>query len=122
MGRKATDREREAVALRMDGLTYEEIGKAMGVSKQRAEQMVREGVSSAGYNRSCIAASRCVFPKIREWMLENGYTGTMLAQDIGVNAATACRILKGHDGRYSTYKAIADRMGMTVTEAFSHDE
>lgn len=34
-------RARKALKLRQAGLTYEQIGKAMGFSRQRAEQLVK---------------------------------------------------------------------------------
>lgn len=38
---KQTARKAEAIRLRLQGLTYAEIGKVLGVSRQRAQQLVR---------------------------------------------------------------------------------
>ena len=44
-----TDRHRQAVELRLQGRTYQEIGDALGVSKGRAEQLVRIGQRSGAF-------------------------------------------------------------------------
>ena len=122
MARTATAREREAIALRMDGMTYDQIGESLGVSRQRAVQMIRDGISAGGRNRNNITAERCVFPRIRDWLLENEYTAIRLSNDTGIHPATLGRILKGKDGLFSNFKAIADRLGMPIQEAFSLDD
>jgi hypothetical protein len=43
----ASDRQIQAVALYADGLTYEQVGERLGVTRERARQMVSRAVTQA---------------------------------------------------------------------------
>ena len=43
--RKAHDRRHQALALRDTGMTVQEVGDAIGVTKQRASKMIKEAIA-----------------------------------------------------------------------------
>ena len=75
--------------LRMQGLTFAEIGKRLGVSRQRAAQCC------AGMNREATAwACRIkdldciVYPNLKKWMLENRVSIPEMMRRIGMDTAS----------------------------------
>ena len=64
--------------LRMQGLTFAEIGKRLGVSKQRIAQCC------AGMNPEATAwACRIIYPNLKKWMLENKVSISEMMRRIG---------------------------------------
>jgi transcriptional regulator with XRE-family HTH domain len=116
---QANERQREAVMMRLDGYTYEEIGNRLGVTKQWAEQIVKSAISERRARRSVM---KCIYPAIRDWMRENGYNYSDVSELIDVCETTVSRIMRGSDVRFSTMKKLAQVAGMTLTEAFEHGD
>lgn len=49
-----TDKELRAVNLRLESMTYEQIAKEMGVTRQRVEQLIKRGIEkSDAYKKGC---------------------------------------------------------------------
>ena len=118
---QANERQREAVIMRLDGYTYEEIGNRLGVTKQRAEQLCRyalQGKTCAGRK-----GNPSVFPKVAECMQANRYSYADISRICGVNNNTVVQFLSGKrkEIRLSTALKIAAMLGMTVEEAFARD-
>lgn len=118
---QANERQREAVMMRLDGYTYEEIGNRLGVTKQRAEQLCKNALQG----KTCTGRKikPCVFPKIAEYMERNRCTYADIARTCGVAHGTVMQFLSGKtkDIRLSTALKIAAMIGMTVKEAFARE-
>ena len=119
---QANERQREAVMMRLDGYTYEEIGNRLGVTKQWAEQLCKNAIQG----KSCAGMKirrPCVYPKIAEYMERNRCSYTDIARTCGATYQTVKTFLSGKtkDIRLSTALKIAAMLGMTVEEAFVRD-
>lgn len=119
---QANGRQREAVIMRLDGYTYEEIGNRLGVTKQWAEQLCKNAIQG----KTCAGMKirrPCVFPKIAEYMDRNRCSYADIARTCGVAHGTIITFLSGKkkDIRLSTALKIAAMTGMTVEEAFARD-
>lgn len=51
----------EAYAMRLDGKTYREIGEKFGVTRQRIEQILREGAK-------CKKSENCIYEGLAEYI------------------------------------------------------
>lgn len=118
---QANERQREAVMMRLDGYTYEEIGNRLGVTKQRAEQLCKAAIQG----KTCLGRKKipCVYPKIAEYMERNRCSCADIARTCGVAHGTVMKFLSGKTKgiRLSTALKIAAMTGMTVEEAFARD-
>ena len=100
-----------ANTMRREGMTYREIGEKLGVSRQRAYQIVTGG-------RTYIVKN-CAYPRVAERMYELGMTQRMLAEKTGICYQNVTRLLHmKQDMRISTAIKIADALGLTLEEAF----
>ena len=77
--------------LRMQGLTFEEIGKRLGVSKQRASQCC------AGMNPEATAwachkedLDSIIYEGLKKWMLENKVSVPEMMRRIGMDTGSSC--------------------------------
>lgn len=68
MTEKMIARRKEALALRNEGKTYQEIGEIMGISKQRVHHLI--GQENIHLFRE-ITPEKCAFVGLRDWMNSN---------------------------------------------------
>ncbi len=105
--------------LRSQGLSYEEIGREMGISKQRVYQLI------GGYTKHSVIVrpEQCVYPAIRFWMLENnvsfsGFSRMMYGQLHNEQRGILCNALKGSNCSKSMIDKILKITGLTYEVAF----
>lgn len=111
-------RTREARAMHEAGVTYEEIGKYYGVSKQRAWQIVhsetREGTH---YHPKTV--TRIPYIGLREWMIKNRVSVKELGELCGRE------VFRGKPDNYGLTKKTADAIlrvtGLTYEECFREE-
>lgn len=75
-----TTKQQEFQALRNEGFTYQEIGEMCGVSKQRVQFVLTKYV----YKKPVQLLDRIVYPRVREFMLDEGLTATAMSKKSGI--------------------------------------
>ena len=120
-----SERAEQMKKLRSQGATYEEIGKAMGISRQRVYQII------GGSVRDCfkeITADECICPNIRKWMNENRISKPKLTRMIygeeryhPLNWGTVGNILKGSDCHKHCIDNILRVTGLSYEVAFKKE-
>lgn len=106
------DRHKQAKALREAGYTYRTIGEEMGVTKQRAQQLVRYTPSSGLH----LHALRAIpYKGLREWMIANGVSVVELSRRCGSGVE---RAVKGGGCRKETIDAILRVTGLDYETCF----
>lgn len=105
--------------LRTQGLTYEEIGKEMGLSRQRVYQLI------GGYTNHSVVIrpEQCIYPAIRFWLIENNISISGLTRIICGYAHPEKRYvlssaLKGANCTKNTIDNILKATGLTYEVAF----
>ena len=112
---------REAIEMRMAGKTYEEIGKMLGVSKQRAERIIKDSlyIDTPRPGRK----PDYVYPAVMKAMQEKGFSAAMAASRAHISPVHFSKIMNGKiDPRLSTAKQIAKVLDLRLEEAFSRDD
>ena len=114
-------KKQQAIALREIGYTYEEIGKALGCSRQYICQLIGKGNPQ---RFQYIKKEDCAYPKLAEWMNKNKVSRSEFVRRMGLqslpeNIIRFSRILRGE---IELKKKEIDRMlkitGMTYEELF----
>lgn len=116
---KKTDRINQMEAMFEQGMTYAEIGRAVGVSRQRVYQLI-------GGNRKYyikITKEGCVYDGIREWMNKNKVSRADLVRKVygfycPDRYAVISKALKGVDTHKHIIDGILRATGLTYEEAF----
>lgn len=81
----------EALEMRINGATYREIGEKFNCSKQYIEQVLKYSINEKSIK------NEVNFPYYRnliEWICENGYTLSSLAEELGTTHQTLSNNLK----------------------------
>lgn len=113
MGNTQINETRElAKAMRAAGKTYAEIGKALGVTKQRAEQIVKYKPGSGLHVHAIMAIP---YKGLREWMLENEVCVKELERRCGCFVQ---RAVKGEGCQKYTIDAIMRVTGLDYETCF----
>lgn len=86
----ANERKEQMLRMKMDGATYEEIGKEFNLSKQRIHMII--GKQSKGHFK-WMSKERCVYPNLRKWINDNQ-----------VSVAEFCRRLYGNSHPENHYR------------------
>lgn len=76
--------------MRANSCTYDEIGKLLGISSQRAHQIVQEMVNPIPLRRK-----RYIYPNIARWMEARGLTQKAFAELLGCNQNVVHSFLTG---------------------------
>lgn len=114
-------KKQHAIALRESGCTYEEIGKALGCSKQYIAQLIG---NRNPHQFQYIKKEGCAYPRLAEWMNKNEVSRSEFVRRMGLlslseNILRFSRILRGET---DLKKTDIDRMlkvtGMTYEELF----
>ena len=105
--------------LRTQGLTYEEIGREMGITRQRVYQLI------GGYTKHSviIRPEQCVYPELRFWMLEknisiNGLARLAFGRIHAQERARLVAALKGANCSKGMIDKILKATGLTYEVAF----
>lgn len=114
--------------LRMQGLTFEEIGKRLGVSRQRVAQCCA-GMNPEATAWACrIKDLDCIiYPNLKKWMLENKVSISemmrRIGQDTGSRRSESFRNkLKGRtELKITDIKGILAATGGTFEQMFAND-
>lgn len=115
----------EKQALRDQGLTYEEIGRELGISTQAVWQAIGGRDESKFY---VFKPTGCVFPGLRRWLNANRVSRRELMRRMGRApvASSMTRLSNKLAGRTQLRKSDIDAIlavtGMTYEEAFGGGE
>ena len=105
-------RKDEYIKLRQKGMTYDEIAKQYGVSKQAVEQAIHPRKLKIN----------CVYPVIEAWMQDHHMTVAKFADLLGVRYCTARYVLSGEEEPKKTFiDSVRNATGFTYEEAFCMD-
>ena len=103
----------KAFEMRLDGYTFEEIGKAFGVSKQAVNQAL--GVVGTGRK-----GFSCIYPNIKRWITDNKMSCKEFSNKVGFSNHAAYLWFAGKTVPTKTaVDAILKVTGMTYEEAFA---
>lgn len=114
----------EKRALREKGLTYTEIAKELGISRQAVAQVL--GKEQKAHFRPW-TSDRCIYVGVRNWLNENRITMAELIRELGLvrNPALYDRYRRYLDGRTELRKHTIDKLleitGLTYEEAFRQE-
>ena len=123
---KKVDREmrlKKMIEMRESGKTYQEIGAAVGLTRQRVYDLV--GDIGSGKMFRGVKEDQCIFPNLRQWMNKNLMTIAGLARLLYGQSATDYKnklrkMLSGESNiRKKTIDKILDLTGMTYEECFA---
>lgn len=120
----ASDKAKQAVALRLEGKTYKEIGVKLGITCQYAELLVKDalGIGRKPKLRKSML-ERAKYPWIANAIYANGESVLSFAKRIGVSPVTLSKTLSGKcDVKLSIARKISDALGATIDKAFTEKE
>lgn len=111
-------RRSQILRMREEGHTYEEIGKVLGLSKQRCHQIVHyDRRGGDGFKPKSIM--KIPYVGLRNWMMENRVTVSELSKRVGVSWLAT-------DGKKGIGTVIVERIleetGLTFEECFARDD
>lgn len=110
-----------ALEMRVDGLSYDEIGVELCISRTEAYQLICHTLDNL--DRFGQFQGGNTYPNLRSWLIENRMTQKELANDTGIAPGTISRILSGRCNPHKkTMQTIADYIGMPVDVAFTKAE
>lgn len=108
-----------ARSLREKGLTYQEIGETLGISKQAVYQDVNKKHKSRN-NVHISTLEKVRYLGLRQWMMDNYVSVSGLARLIGVSHLYAS-LCGDCEPKKSTIDAILSVTGMTYEECFKEN-
>ena len=114
-------RKEEKMALREQGMTYQQIADHFGITYQAVAQTLSKYEPS---RFRYVTENGCVYPNIRNWMNRNKVTKSEFVRRLGLcncydNKARLASYLRGEcDPSKSTIDKILAVTGMTYEEAF----
>jgi transposase len=117
-----TKRERalKMFEMRLDGLSYEEIGKKVGLSRQRVHQIICVSETKRTSNLDYV-----IYPGLKKWMKENSINATAL-QRMMYQTSNTCRAKQKLSGEVKfnihDIKKIIKVSGLTFEELFLTNE
>lgn len=115
------DQKVEAYRMRLEGATLQSIADKFDVSLERVRQIIPP-IEGRSWNLYGIQ-DKCVYPGIAQWLLDNHYTYTKLAELAGVPMATVSRWMNGvHKPNKSAIDKILKATGLTYEQAFGKEE
>lgn len=115
------NKKEQAMSLRQQGWTYQQIGNELGCSRQRIAQILGK---QAVWGFQYINTEECVYPKLAEWMNKNKVSRSEFLRRIGLQAEprNIIRFSSILCGRIDPRKTDIDRYlnvtGMTYEELF----
>lgn len=110
------ERKKGIEAMRASGMTYNEIGQVLGVSRQRVHQIAHR---KRGDHFHVGAVEKIPYIGLRNWMLENRVSVTELSKLCGVRQL---KLNGKHSMRMETANKVVQLTGMTFEECFRRDD
>jgi predicted transcriptional regulator len=103
--------------MRIDGATYEEIGKEFGVTRERIRQILEKNIKQP----IVPVEQTYIYPGLRNWMLTNGCNANKLRNETNV-----CKTMTGFYNKLkgrsnfsiNEIKTLLSYTGLTFEEAF----
>lgn len=115
----------EKKALREQGLSYTEIARRLGISKQAVQQ----GLASRDVRYfQFVTEKGCIYPNIRKWMNDNRISVSEIARRMGlIPHSSTCERIRGYlTGANDPNKFTIDRIlaitNLTYEQAFYREE
>ncbi len=110
-----TNREKaDAYFMYLEGSSFQEIADHYGVTKQYIHEILTKS-----FSRSRGAKRKTIYPKLEDWMNENGITFSKFSQYSGMPYVTLTQILKGKRmPNKVNIDIILKATGLTYEEAF----
>lgn len=111
-------RRGQILAMRAEGHTYEEIGKVLGISRQRCHQIVHYNGRGGDYFHPK-TVEKIPYVGLRDWMIKHRVSISELSRRCGVSRLAT-------DGKKGIGPVIADRIleetGLTFEECFRRED
>lgn len=119
-----TDKERAAVEMRFEGHTYDEIGKMLGVTRQRAYQIcsnaVKVAINGRGGNK---LDDRCYYPNLAQYIREHYKCVKGFTDASRIDYVTVMNMLrKGSEPSWRTVKKLCQFTGMNAETLMMRDD
>ena len=117
--KEAEARRQQMIELRESGMTYDKIGEAIGLSRQRVYQLIGGKDAPSGYK-----PQECVYDGIRKWMDDNKITTTRLVRMMydGICEPPTYNKVRAMLNGVNCRKSVIDRLlkatGLTYEQAF----
>ena len=117
-----TERQKTALRLRADDLTFDEIAEKMGISKQRVGQLIDTACERNHASR--YKKRNIIYPNIEKWLIEHNMSVTHFARLCGYSNSVPIRncIIYGHDPRMRTIQSILKITEMPFEVAFERKQ
>ena len=117
-----TELQKQALRLRADDLTFEEIAAKMGCTRQNVSQLLSESISERSYARTW-RTRKVIYPNINKWLIEKNMSLTRFAKACGYATSVPIRNCIIYDRNVN--KAVIDSIlkvtGMNYETAFYRD-
>lgn len=108
----------EALTMRIDGYTYDEIGARLGMSKQNVHKLMQ-----SYFLKPDKQVKKIIYPTIKDWVRSNGTNIRELAEKAGISYQHLIFVLYGErEPGLKVIKRILDVTGLTYEEAFRVDD
>lgn len=105
-------------SLRGKGLTYEEIGEVLGITKQRVHQIATKGYTDKFHPES---VRQIRFVGLRNWMLKNRVKVCELEKMCGLSKIYRSIVTDSYEPSKRTIDAILKVTGLTYEECFREE-
>lgn len=109
-----------AFAMRLDGMTFEEVAKEFGVTREYIRQICYTPRKHSRRGKDFC----CVYPGLKKWMREHQYSVSRLATEIGIQKSSVAWTGKLSGKRNITVKEakkILAITGLTFEETFGEE-
>lgn len=117
-----TENQKQALRLRAEDLTFEEIAEKMGCTRQYVSQLLNESISNRNYARTW-RAREVVYPNINKWLIENNMSLSRFARECGYTTSMPIRncIIYARNTNKTVIDSILKVTGMDYEVAFHRD-
>ena len=118
-----TELQKQALRLRADDLTLEEIAEKMGCTRQNVSQLLSESISERSYARTW-RARKVIYPNINKWLIEKNMSLTRFAKACGYTTSVPIRncIIYGRNVNKVVIDSILKVTGMNYETAFYRED
>lgn len=114
-----TELQKQALRLRADDLTLEEIAAKMGCTRQNVSQLLSESISERSYARTW-RTRKVIYPNINKWLIEKNMSLTRFAKACGYTTSVPIRncIIYDRNTNKTVIDSILKVTGMNYETAF----
>lgn len=100
-----TEQQKQALRLRAEDLTFEEIAEKMGCTKQNVSQLLNDSISDKNYTRTW-KTREVIYPNINKWLIEKNMSLSRFAKACGYATSMPIRNCIIYDRKVN--KAVID--------------